>query len=94
MEYLQLWFGTNFGNLFEEVIENFWELEREREREELGNIVGNIRDISGKPFLVGNKMKFMCWDLRMGGQGTKNAKFNTSSFTLVAMHHSLRVYIY
>jgi hypothetical protein len=37
--------------LFEEFIENFWELKRERERErELGNIVGNLRDIGGKPF--------------------------------------------
>jgi hypothetical protein len=29
--------------------------------------------------LVGNKIKLMCWDLRMGGRGTKNAEFNTSS---------------
>jgi hypothetical protein len=35
----------------------------ERERE-LGNIVGNI---GGKP-LVGNKIKLMCWDLRMGAK--------------------------
>jgi hypothetical protein len=33
--------------LFEEFIENFWELKREGE---IGNIVGNIRDIGGKPF--------------------------------------------
>jgi hypothetical protein len=52
--------------LFEEFIENFWELKRERERESSGTLLG----ISGtlvENLLVGNKIKLMCWDLRMGG---------------------------
>jgi len=81
--------------LFEEFIENFWEVkrERERERESLGALLG-ISGTSVENLLVGNKIKLMCWDLRMGGRGTKNAKFNTSLFTLVAMHHFLRVTYY
>ncbi len=40
MEYLQLWFGTKFWDLFEEFVANFWELKRERERESSGTLLG------------------------------------------------------
>jgi hypothetical protein len=64
------WNSYNFG--LEQILGFVWRIHweflgtEERERE-LENIVGNIRDISGKP-LVANKIKLMCWDLRMGAK--------------------------
>lgn len=50
------WNIYNFGlQQILDLFEIFWELKREREREP-GNIVGNIRDISGKPFWLGTKL--------------------------------------
>ncbi len=79
MEYLQLWFETNFGICLKNSLRIFgnWR-ERERERESSGTLLG-ISGTSVENLLVGNKIKLMCWDLRMGGRGTKNAEFNTSS---------------
>jgi hypothetical protein len=85
---------NRFWHLFEEFIENFWELKRERERERAREHCWEYQGHQWKTFLVGNKIKLMCWDLKMETVVLRMPSSTQSSFTLVAMHHSLRVTYY